>query len=43
MVEALDTVVLKLVRVQIGALRIGALPIGRWRHLTADEVLALGA
>lgn len=43
MVEALDAVVLKLVRVQIGALRIGALPIGKWRHLTADEVLALGA
>jgi pseudouridine synthase len=42
MVEALDAVVLKLVRVQIGALRIGALPIGRWRHLTADEVAALG-
>ncbi len=41
MVEALDAVVLKLVRVQIGALRIGALPIGRWRHLTADEVAAL--
>ncbi len=43
MVEALDAVALKLVRVQIGALRIGGLPIGRWRHLTPDEVLALGA
>jgi pseudouridine synthase len=43
MVEALDAVVLKLVRVQIGALRIGALPIGRWRHLTADEVAALAS
>ncbi len=43
MVEALDAVVLKLVRVQIGALRIGALPIGRWRHLTPDEVAALAS
>jgi len=41
MVEALGAVVLKLVRVQIGALPIGGLPIGRWRHLTADEVAAL--
>ncbi len=41
MVEALGAVVLKLVRVQLGALRIGTLPIGRWRHLTPDEVDAL--
>lgn len=41
MVEALDAKVLKLVRVQLGSLRIGALPIGRWRHLTADEVREL--
>lgn len=41
MVEALGAVVLKLVRVQIGALPIGGLPIGRWRYLTADEVAAL--
>lgn len=41
MVEALDAVVLKLVRVQIGSLRIGSLPIGKWRHLTAEEVAAL--
>ncbi len=41
MVEALDAVVLKLVRVQIGTLRIGPLPIGTWRHLTAEEVDAL--
>lgn len=38
MVEALDAVVLKLVRVQIGSLRIGTLQIGRWRHLTPEEV-----
>jgi len=38
MVEALDSHVLKLVRVQIGTIAIGALPIGRWRLLTADEV-----
>lgn len=41
MVEALDAVVLKLVRVQLGALRIGSLPIGTWRHLTPDEVETL--
>jgi 23S rRNA pseudouridine2605 synthase len=41
MVEALDAKVLKLVRVQIGALRIGTLQIGKWRHLTSDEVDAL--
>ncbi|MBS1818900.1 MAG: rRNA pseudouridine synthase [Acidobacteria bacterium] len=41
MVEALDAKVLKLVRVQLGALRIGDLPIGRWRHLTSDEVESL--
>jgi pseudouridine synthase len=41
MVEAVGAKVLKLVRVQIGSLRIGALQIGRWRYLTADEVNAL--
>lgn len=41
MVEALDAVVLKLVRVQIGRLRIGALPIGQWRHLTPEELASL--
>lgn len=43
MVEALDAVVLKLVRVQLGPLRIGELPIGKWRHLTPDEVEQLRA
>lgn len=41
MVEALDSHVLKLVRVQIGTIAIGALPIGRWRQLTAEEVASL--
>jgi pseudouridine synthase len=41
MVEALGAVVLKLVRVRIGPLRIGKLPIGTWRLLTRAEVDAL--
>jgi 23S rRNA pseudouridine2605 synthase len=41
MVEALDAKVLKLVRVKIGDIRIGALPIGKWRMLTGEEVGAL--
>jgi 23S rRNA pseudouridine2605 synthase len=41
MVEALDAVVLKLVRVQIGPLRIGKLQIGKWRHLTPGEIALL--
>jgi 23S rRNA pseudouridine2605 synthase len=41
MVEALDAKVLKLVRVAIGPLRIGAMPIGSVRELTGDEVRAL--
>lgn len=43
MVEALGATVLKLVRVQIGPVRIGALPIGKWRLLTDAEVRALTA
>jgi len=38
MVEALGAKVLKLVRVRIGPVRIGALQIGRWRALTEAEV-----
>ena len=38
MVEALDARVLKLVRVRIGPLAIGRLPIGKWRLLTPSEV-----
>jgi 23S rRNA pseudouridine2605 synthase len=42
MVEAVESKVLKLVRTAIGDIRIGDLPIGRWRRLTAEEVRALG-
>jgi 23S rRNA pseudouridine2605 synthase len=41
MVEALDAKVLKLVRVAIGPIRIGDLPIGATRELTREEVKAL--
>jgi pseudouridine synthase len=41
MLEAVESKVLKLVRVAIGPVRIGALPIGKWRNLTPEEVHAL--
>jgi pseudouridine synthase len=41
MVEALEGKVLKLVRVAIGAIRIGDLQMGKARELTPDEVRAL--
>lgn len=41
MIEAVGSKVLKLVRVAIGPIRIGDLPIGKWRKLTASEVRAL--
>jgi 23S rRNA pseudouridine2605 synthase len=41
MVEALGARVLQLVRVRIGSIAIGTLPIGRWRLLTPAEVAAL--
>ena len=41
MVEALGARVLKLVRVRIGSIVIGTLPIGKWRRLTTAEVAAL--
>jgi 23S rRNA pseudouridine2605 synthase len=41
MVEALDAKVLKLVRVAIGAIRIGDLQMGKARALTPEEVRAL--
>jgi len=41
MVEALGARVLQLVRVRIGPIAIGTLPIGRWRLLTPAEVAAL--
>ena len=43
MLEAVGSKVLKLVRVAIGPIRIGDLPIGKWRHLTAAEVRALSS
>jgi 23S rRNA pseudouridine2605 synthase len=42
MLEAVDSKVLKLVRTGIGPLRIGELPIGKWRMLSAEEIAALG-
>ena len=41
MIEALEANVLKLVRVRIGHIAIGRLPIGKWRLLTAAEVASL--
>jgi pseudouridine synthase len=41
MVEALDARVLKLVRVKIGTIHIGTLPIGKWRLLTPLEIAGL--
>jgi pseudouridine synthase len=41
MLEAIGSKVLKLVRVEIGGLRIGDLPIGRYRELTPAEVALL--
>jgi 23S rRNA pseudouridine2605 synthase len=43
MVEALGAKVLKLVRVKVGTIGIGSLPIGKWRMLTTKEVKALKA
>jgi pseudouridine synthase len=41
MVEAIGSKALELVRVAIGPVRIGDLPIGKWRYLTEAEVRAL--
>jgi 23S rRNA pseudouridine2605 synthase len=41
MLEAVGSKVSKLVRIAIGPVRIGGLPIGKWRKLEADEVKAL--
>ena len=43
MVEALGAKVLKLVRVKVGRIAIGTLPIGKWRLLTRAEVAAFTA
>jgi pseudouridine synthase len=41
MLEAVESKVSKLVRTAIGPVRIGDLPIGKWRNLTAEEVQSL--
>ena len=41
MIEAVESKVLKLVRTAIGPIRIGDLPIGKWRTLTEEEVRLL--
>jgi pseudouridine synthase len=43
MIEAVGGKVLKLVRIAIGEVTIGDLPIGKWRELTAEEVANLSA
>jgi pseudouridine synthase len=43
MLEAVDSFVLKLVRVKIGELGIDGLPLGKWRNLTPAEVQDLVA
>lgn len=42
MIEAVGSKVLKLVRTAIGTVRIGELPIGTYRELTPNELLAIG-
>ncbi len=41
MIEALGHNVLKLVRIQIGDLKLGDIQVGKWRNLTRDEVRRL--
>ena len=41
MIEAVGSKVLKLVRTEIGSVRIGDLPIGKYRELTVEEVRQL--
>jgi 23S rRNA pseudouridine2605 synthase len=43
MIEAIGSKVLKLVRTEIGGLRIGDLPIGRYRELTRAEVASMNS
>jgi pseudouridine synthase len=43
MLEAVESRVLKLVRTAIGPLRIGDLPIGRYRRLKPEEIRLLAA
>ena len=41
MLEAIDSKVLKLVRVRLGPLTLEGLTIGKWRALTAPEIAKL--
>lgn len=41
MIEAIGTKVMKLTRVAIGPIRIGELQVGKYRHLTPEEVAVL--
>jgi 23S rRNA pseudouridine2605 synthase len=41
MCQAAGMTVVRLCRIQEGSLRLGELPQGKWRHLTAQEVQAL--
>lgn len=41
MIEAIGSKVLKLVRTEIGGVRIGDLPIGTYRELSPDEIRML--
>jgi 16S rRNA U516 pseudouridylate synthase RsuA-like enzyme len=41
MLEAVDSKVLKLVRVRLGSLTLEGLSIGKWRNLTPAEVTVL--
>ena len=43
MLATIGHTVTKLERVAIGTLTLGDLPVGKWRHLTGDEVRALNA
>ncbi len=41
MFEAVEHPVIYLKRVSVGAVRLGKLPLGKWRHLTAEERMSL--
>ena len=41
LLSALEVSVLRLVRVAIGELQLGALPKGQWRKLTGSEIASL--
>lgn len=41
MCDAAGMTVTRLVRIREGSLELGALPIGKWRHLSEEEIIAL--